>query len=121
MVRSLVLILALGVSLLVFATPASAGHRTASWTAPTTNEDGTPLTDLAGYRLYRCSVTPCTRAVGTLMGTVTAPTTSFSIPHGSQGFLAVTAFDTSNNESAESTSVPFDVLAPGAPGGAEVR
>jgi hypothetical protein len=26
---------------------------TLSWTAPTTNEDGSPLTDLAGYRIYR--------------------------------------------------------------------
>ena len=99
-------------ALLLFAAPAWAGHRTASWTAPTTNEDGTPLTDLAGFRVYRCAVTPCTRAVGTLMGTVAEPATSFPIPHGSQGFLAVTAFDTSNNEGAESDSVPFDVLAP---------
>ena len=25
---------------------------TLNWTAPTENEDGTPLTDLAGYRIY---------------------------------------------------------------------
>ncbi len=30
----------------------SLGSATLSWTAPTQNEDGTPLTDLAGYRLY---------------------------------------------------------------------
>lgn len=101
--------------------PAWAGHRTASWTAPTTNEDGSPLTDLAGYRLYRCSTTPCTRAAGTLIGTVAAPATSFSIPHASQGFLTVTAFDTSGNESAEDGTAPFDVLAPGAATGLEVR
>ncbi len=29
-----------------------AGQAILSWTAPTTNEDGTPLTDLAGYKLY---------------------------------------------------------------------
>jgi len=28
------------------------GSATLSWTAPTENEDGTPLTDLAGFRLY---------------------------------------------------------------------
>ena len=30
----------------------SFGSATLSWTAPTQNEDGTPLTDLAGYKLY---------------------------------------------------------------------
>ena len=30
----------------------SLGSTTLNWTAPTLNEDGTPLTDLAGYRLY---------------------------------------------------------------------
>ena len=108
-------------ALLLFAAPAWAGHRTASWTAPTTNEDGSPLTDLAGYRLYRCSTTPCTRTTGTLLGTVTAPTTSFSIPHGSQGFLTVTALDRSGNESVENGTAPFDVLAPGVPSSLEVR
>ena len=107
--------------LLLLTAPAWATHRTASWAAPTTNEDGTPLTDLAGYRLYRCATTPCTRAAGPLIGTVAAPTTAFSIPHGSQGFLTVTAFDTSGNESLEDGTVPFDVLAPGVPSGIEVR
>ena len=36
------------------ATPQSAGGQTAtlSWEAPTSNTDGTPLTDLTGYRIY---------------------------------------------------------------------
>jgi hypothetical protein len=35
-------------------TPGASGSRTAtiSWEAPTTNTNGTPLTDLAGYRIY---------------------------------------------------------------------
>ena len=28
------------------------GSATLSWTAPTLNTDGSPLTDLAGYRIY---------------------------------------------------------------------
>lgn len=32
--------------------PVGTGSVTLSWQAPTTNEDGTPLTDLAGYRVY---------------------------------------------------------------------
>ena len=108
-------------ALLLLATPAWAGHRAASWTAPTTNEDGTPLTDLAGYRLYRCATTPCTRTLGTLLGTVAAPATSFPLPHGWQGYLTVTAVDTSGNESAEDGTVPFDGLAPSSPINIEVR
>jgi len=35
------------------ASPSSAGGAaTISWEAPTTNTDGTPLTDLTGYRIY---------------------------------------------------------------------
>ncbi len=36
----------------VLAEGAATGAATLSWTAPTENDDGTPLTDLAGYRLY---------------------------------------------------------------------
>ena len=51
--------LALGGVLLV-AAPAGAGVLDASWTAPTTNTDGSPLTDLASYRVYyRTSNPPC--------------------------------------------------------------
>ena len=110
-----------GWAAVVDSSAAWAGHRTASWTAPTTNEDGSPLTDLAGYRLYRCAVTPCTRGAGALIGTVAAPTTSFSIPHGSQGFLTVTAVDTSGNESVEDGTAPFDGLAPGPATGLQVQ
>jgi len=38
--------------LLALASPAWAGELEASWTAPTTNVDGSPLTDLASYRVY---------------------------------------------------------------------
>jgi Fibronectin type III domain len=33
-------------------TPSSARAATLSWAAPTTNSNGTPLTDLGGYRIY---------------------------------------------------------------------
>ena len=47
-----------GVFLLV--TPGAAGILDASWTAPTTNIDGSPLTDLESYRVYYgTSATPC--------------------------------------------------------------
>src|SRR6266568_1650783 len=43
--------LALG-GLLLMAAPGGAGVIDASWTAPTTNVDGSSLTDLASYRVY---------------------------------------------------------------------
>lgn len=39
-------------SIEVLAAGSATGSVTLSWQAPTENEDGTPLTDLAGYRLY---------------------------------------------------------------------
>jgi hypothetical protein len=79
------------------------------------------LTDLASYRLYRCAATPCLKTVGALLGTITAPATTFVLPHGQRGFLAVTAMDTSGNESVESNTVPFDLVAPAAPTGLMVQ
>src|SRR5712691_8977244 len=56
---SLGLGIALGGVLLV-AAPGGAGILDASWTAPTTNTDGSPLTDLAAYRVYYgTSSVPC--------------------------------------------------------------
>jgi hypothetical protein len=34
------------------ALPTGTGTATLSWEAPTTNTDGAPITDLAGYRIY---------------------------------------------------------------------
>src|SRR5213082_1346467 len=49
--------------LLLIAVPGEAGILDASWTAPTTNIDGSPLTDLASYRVYYgTSNAPCPRA-----------------------------------------------------------
>src|SRR5258706_2943922 len=46
---------------LLLASPAAAGVLDATWIAPTTNVDGTPLNDLASYRLYwfLFPATPC--------------------------------------------------------------
>jgi len=77
------------------------GHSSAtlSWTIPSTNEDGTPLTDLAGFRVY----------YGTRTGNYTETTTvdnpgvsslvvdNLSID--STYFFVMTAFDASGNES----------------------
>jgi hypothetical protein len=87
---------------------ADAGSVTLSWTAPTTNRDGTPLRDLAGYRLYVDTRTP-TCPGGSFLA-VPSPT---AVPASAQTvsdhvtgltssttyFARVTAVDTSGNES----------------------
>lgn len=49
---TVVLVLGFFAGAVIAATPAS-GSATVSWTAPTTNTDGSALTDLAGYKVYR--------------------------------------------------------------------
>src|SRR5438093_12507803 len=53
--------LGLALGIVVFVThPGSAAILDATWTAPTTNTDGSPLTDLASYRVYYSTgSTPC--------------------------------------------------------------
>jgi chitodextrinase len=80
-------------------------HRpvTLLWDAPTTNEEGAPLDDLAGYRLY----------YGTSTGNYTesfdaANVTQYTVgnlPTGLYYYFAVTAYDTQGNESAYSTEI----------------
>src|SRR5262249_56010082 len=54
--------------------PSTAGILDATWTAPTTNTDGSPLTDLASYRLYYgTSTSPCP---GSSSVQVASPTSS---------------------------------------------
>jgi hypothetical protein len=82
--------------LILLASPAWGASLTAEWDAPTVNEDGTLLDDLAGYRLYL--ETPCPSLQYAAVGLVTsviindlAPSTTYT--------ARVTAVDTSGNES----------------------
>ncbi len=95
------------------------------WTAPTQNVDGSPLTDLAAYRIY----------IGTAPGAyattfdILDPTATqavdvpFSLPgvqDGDQVFVAMTALDDDGNESVFSNEVlktvsVVDDIAPNAP------
>ncbi len=89
-----------------------------AWDAPTTNADGSPLTDLAGYKVYTCAKnvgqTNCNLATGTKIADVTAPATTSPIPQG-QGYAFVTAVDTTGNESAPSNVIFFDLVGPNSP------
>src|SRR5256886_4904101 len=93
---------------LLTATPAGAGILDASWTAPTTNTDGSSLTDLASYRVYYGTSASCP-GVSFVQVTSSTPspppdqTVTFRLTGLSTGTLynvSVTALDTSGNESA---------------------
>jgi len=98
--------LALGGILLV-TTSGAAGVLDASWIAPTTNSDGSPLTDLASYRVYYGPATACPGAV---FSQVASPTTSpgpdqtvsvrlTGLTTGALYFVSVTAVNMSGDES----------------------
>jgi hypothetical protein len=85
-----------------FALDIYSGQATLSWNPPTTNADGTPLTDLKGYKVY----------YGTLSGNYlqnidAGNVTTYTVANLSEGtyYFAVTAYDISRNESAYSNEV----------------
>jgi PKD repeat protein len=95
----------LAVCLLFIATHLHAAQVQLSWNAPTTNADGTTLRDLAGYRLhYGLSSRNYTSSVN--VGNTTSYTLS-GLTSGQRYYVAVTAYDTSGNQSSYSNEVNF--------------
>jgi len=97
----------------LFTNPGSAGVLDASWTSPTTNIDGSPLTALASYRVYyvAADAPPCP---GITFLEVASPTTTpdgravsatlTGLTTDMYYTVAVTAVDLGGNESACSTT-----------------
>jgi len=96
--------------------------------APSTNTDGTSLTDLAGFKVY-FSNTSNTESTGTIkdvaMDGVSAPGATGNIPLGSLGlsdnktyYFKISAYDTVGLESALSNeaSCTYDATIPQSPG-----
>lgn len=88
-----------------------AGSATLSWKAPTTNADGTPLTDLAGYKLYY-GTTSGNFTHSLSVGNVTTYTVS-NLTDGLTYYFVTTAVDTSGNESIYSAEESKVILANG--------
>jgi len=88
---------------LFHAATASAGSTTLSWYPPTANEDGTPLTDLAGYKIYYGTASRSyTQIID--VGNKTIQT----VPNLSEGvtyYFAVTAYNTAQKESKYSNEI----------------
>ncbi|RMF86394.1 MAG: fibronectin type III domain-containing protein, partial [Nitrospinota bacterium] len=79
------------------------------WDAPTTNADGTPLTDLAGYKVYYGQ---SSRNYGSPVDVGNQTTYILAgLSRGETYYFAVTAYDTSGNESEFSEEVTYTVPA----------
>lgn len=77
---------------------------TLSWTAPTTNTDGSPLTDLAGYNIYSGASHATLAPTGKVSSPLTLTYQVTNEPPG-VGYYSVTAVNTSGVESAQSVVV----------------
>lgn len=90
------------------------------WDAPTTNADGTPLTDLAGYHVY---ISQAQTGPWTQVATVAAPAAQSLVSTwgpltNGQYWATVRAYDLAGNASDMDAPVPFvsgDVVAPSPP------
>ena len=83
--------------------PVVVGRLSLEWDAPTTNEDGTPLTDLAGYKLYYGTASGVyDHSVD--VGNVSAYDLS-NLTKGQVYYLVVTAYNGSNTESVYSNEI----------------
>ncbi len=82
---------------------AYSGDAYLTWDPPTTNADGTPLTDLSGYKVYYGTASG---NYGTVInvGNVTSYTVA-SLTSNVTYYFATTAYDTSSNESGFSNEV----------------
>jgi|SRR5688572_11788603 len=91
-------------ALIVSLTQSAANAVTIGWQVPTENDDGTPLTDLAGFRLYYGN------AAQNYVGTIAIDNANMSqhvvenLPAGTY-YFAVTAINAAGTESAYSTEV----------------
>jgi hypothetical protein len=78
---------------------------TLSWVAPEFNEDGSPLTNLAGYRIYYGETSGTYTDSVTIIGKTSITTVIGNLPNGSTIHFVVTAFNLHGNESAYSNEI----------------
>jgi len=111
--------------LVLFSPLYAAVPNTFEWDAPTTNADGTPLTDLAGFIIY-CGMSAGTYSINLDVGLLNATNTGGQhvsypvnqvITQDGSWYCAVTAYDTFGNESGYSNEInfPINLQAPAVP------
>lgn len=107
-IKSTVLVLFLFAGGWALTPSVSAGQAILSWDPPTTNADGSPLTDLSGYRIYygtSSGVYVMTLDVGSVINS-----TINNLTDGEIYYFAVTAYDLSGNESDFSNEISKSIL-----------
>jgi hypothetical protein len=84
---------------------------TLAWDAPTANADGTPLSDLSGFRIYYGNTSPLTPENSTTIDVANG--TTHTIPDLDPGtyFFAVSALDLNGNESELSEETSTEIPA----------
>ena len=88
--------------------PSFAANVSLSWEAPSTNEDGTPLTDLAGYKIYY-GTAPGNYTQNIDVGNVTTYTFT-NLTGGLTYYFVATAYNTARIESSYSNEVSKTIV-----------
>jgi hypothetical protein len=101
--KQLSMVAVMFLTIILYTSALFAGDATISWNPPTTNEDNTPLTDLAGYKVYYGAVSG-NYSTSINVGNVTTYQIS-NLTDGLTYYFATTAYDTSGNESVYSNEV----------------
>jgi hypothetical protein len=100
----------LAICLLAFGADAPAVSISIAWDMPTGNTDGTPLTDLAGSKLYYGSAS---RSYTEVIDAGTSTSTVVSgLEDGLTYYFAITAYNTTSNESAFSAELVWTCVEP---------
>lgn len=107
---------------LVFALPVGQGTKL-SWTPPTTNNDGTAITNLSGYKIYWSTTSGnYTNVQSKDVGNVTTIPIVNVTGSNSVYYFVATAYNTSGNESGFSNEVRNTLpLGPAVPGILQVQ
>ena len=83
----------------------ASGSLTVTWNPPLTNTDGSTLTDLAGYKVYRGTQSGQYSQVVEIGNPGVTSYTLDQLPTGVTHFVVITSMDESGNESAPSEEV----------------
>jgi len=98
--------------LLLLGLPANAGSITVKWTAPTTNEDGTPITALSGFNIYYGTVASGPYLIKVNIADPSATTKTITGLSPGTYYVVATALNSYGMESKNSNEVVKIVDAP---------
>jgi hypothetical protein len=96
----------------VGAGPSGPGVAALSWAKPTTNDDGSPMTNLAGYQIYYAQETPVTPANSEIISVLNPNQTAFQVADLTPGtyYFTVTAVNLGGAESSMSNEAIKTIL-----------